>query len=273
MPKGRVIRTEPGAGSTQPEGSTITIVVSSGPEPTEVTVPNVVGLSEENATAVLEGKGLVVEVNEFPALDESQDGKVMSQNPPAGSKVESGDTVTITDAGLGRLGRVRCRGPRFARHAPRKCLPATGAPARLRLLASTALDGGARSGEERPEQVVTADGEDRLRVELHAFHRKVLVAQAHHDAVVGLRRDLEAVRHRRPVDHERVVSGDHERRTGHPHALRAARHRDRLSLQPDDRLRARAGVGQRLGQTCKKLPEVGTTLTVEGFYLGIYIKL
>ncbi len=96
VPKGRVIRTEPGAGSTRPEGSTITIVVSSGPEATEVTVPNVVGLSEENATAVLEGKGLVVEVNEFPALDESQDGKVMSQNPPAGSKVESGDTVTIT---------------------------------------------------------------------------------------------------------------------------------------------------------------------------------
>jgi beta-lactam-binding protein with PASTA domain/tRNA A-37 threonylcarbamoyl transferase component Bud32 len=96
VPKGRVIRTEPGAGSTRPEGSTITIVVSSGPEKTEVTVPNVVGLSEENATAVLEGKGLVVEVDEFPALDESQDGKVMSQNPPANSKVESGDTVTIT---------------------------------------------------------------------------------------------------------------------------------------------------------------------------------
>ncbi len=96
VPKGRVIRTEPGAGSTRPEGATITIVVSSGPEVSEVTVPNVVGLSEENATAVLEGKGLVVAVNEFPALDESQDGKVMSQNPPANSKVESGDTVTIT---------------------------------------------------------------------------------------------------------------------------------------------------------------------------------
>jgi beta-lactam-binding protein with PASTA domain/tRNA A-37 threonylcarbamoyl transferase component Bud32 len=96
VPKGRVIRTEPGAGSTRPEGSTITLVVSSGPEASEVTVPNVVGLSEENATAVLEGRGLVVEVEEFPALDESQDGKVMSQNPPANSKVEEGDTVTIT---------------------------------------------------------------------------------------------------------------------------------------------------------------------------------
>jgi serine/threonine-protein kinase len=94
--KGRVIRTEPGAGGTRPEGSTITLVVSSGPEVSDVTVPNVVGLSEDAATSVLEGKGLVVEVDEFPALDESQEGKVISQSPTAGNTVETGDTVTIT---------------------------------------------------------------------------------------------------------------------------------------------------------------------------------
>ena len=51
---------------SRPKGATITIVVSSGPEVSEVTVPNVVGLSEANATAVLEGKrASMVEVDEF----------------------------------------------------------------------------------------------------------------------------------------------------------------------------------------------------------------
>ena len=70
--------------------------------------------------------------------------------------------------------------------------------------------------EEVAQQVVPADGEDRLGVELHALDGQLPVAQAHHDAVVGLGGDLEAVGHRRPVDHEAVVAGRLER-------LRAAR--------------------------------------------------
>jgi serine/threonine-protein kinase len=97
--KGRVIRTEPGAGANRPKGATITIVVSSGPDaPSTVTVPNVIGLSESNAVAAIESKGLVADVQDFPALSEAQDGKVISQSPNGNSTAEEGDTVTITVA-------------------------------------------------------------------------------------------------------------------------------------------------------------------------------
>ena len=51
-------------------------------------------------------------------------------------------------------------------------------------------------GEEVAQQVVARVGEDRLGVELHAFDRELAVAQPHHQAVVGLGRDLEHVGHR-----------------------------------------------------------------------------
>ena len=51
------------------------------------------------------------------------------------------------------------------------------------------------SARKLREEVVPGLGEDRLGVELHAVDRELAVAQAHHDAVLGLRGDLEAVGH------------------------------------------------------------------------------
>ncbi len=48
-------------------------------------------------------------------------------------------------------------------------------------------------------------------MELHTFDVELAVAQAHHQAVVGLGGDLEHVGHRCPVDHQRVVPGGLER--------------------------------------------------------------
>jgi serine/threonine-protein kinase len=93
-PSGRVIRTEPPAGSQRPKGATITIVVSSGTG--NVTVPSVIGLSQANATAVLENKGFEVDVQEQEVLDPSKDGKVIDQDPNSGASRPSGATVTIT---------------------------------------------------------------------------------------------------------------------------------------------------------------------------------
>ena len=97
---GRVIRTEPGAGSKQPEGSTITLVVSTGPEVVSTEVPSVVGLSEAAATTTLENAGFVVEVQDQVTLDEAQDGKVINQTPNGGKKADSGSTVTIVVASV-----------------------------------------------------------------------------------------------------------------------------------------------------------------------------
>jgi beta-lactam-binding protein with PASTA domain/serine/threonine protein kinase len=90
---GRVISTSPGPGSEVEPGSRVTIVVSSGPS--QVTVPSVEGLSEENAIGQIEGAGLVASVNEEVVNNPGQDGRVLSQSPSAGERRNPGSTVTI----------------------------------------------------------------------------------------------------------------------------------------------------------------------------------
>jgi beta-lactam-binding protein with PASTA domain len=97
---GRVVGTDPPAGSSRPRGSTITLIVSSGPEAKNATVPGVVGLSEANATSVLENAGFVVDVQEQEVISPTDDGRVVSQSPNAGASRPEGSTVTIT---VGRL--------------------------------------------------------------------------------------------------------------------------------------------------------------------------
>ncbi len=92
--KGKVIRTEPPAGTLRPEGSTITLVVSSGPS--ETTVPSVIGLSENSAVSVLEGEGFNVDVQEQEVISPSDEGKVIDQDPKGTEKAPEGSTVTIT---------------------------------------------------------------------------------------------------------------------------------------------------------------------------------
>jgi beta-lactam-binding protein with PASTA domain len=93
--EGFVIGTVPEAGNQVASTSTITILVSSGVGPIEV--PDVVGLDVTTATAVLQAAGFEVEqgdVIEIPFGDEN-DGKVMEQNPSAGTELEEGETVTV----------------------------------------------------------------------------------------------------------------------------------------------------------------------------------
>ncbi len=94
-----VIRTEPEAGTDAPKGSTVRMVVSSGQE--EVRVPSVVGLTQSEATAVLQDAGFTVAVDEATVLNPTSSGRVISQTPTAGSRVAKGSTVRIT---VGRLG-------------------------------------------------------------------------------------------------------------------------------------------------------------------------
>jgi serine/threonine-protein kinase len=92
--EGTVIRTDPAAGTTQPKGSVITLVVSSGPA--TVTVPSVVGLSEANAINTLQSKGFVPNVVEQDTSDPSEDGRVIDQSPEGNASAEEGSTVDIT---------------------------------------------------------------------------------------------------------------------------------------------------------------------------------
>ena len=75
-----------------PFGSPIDLVVSRGPFP--VAVPKVLHLSEEEATATLTDAGFLVGVEEELSEDVPR-GDVISQDPPRGTELQPGNTVTI----------------------------------------------------------------------------------------------------------------------------------------------------------------------------------
>jgi eukaryotic-like serine/threonine-protein kinase len=89
VPAGTVIGTNPPAGTPLAKGSPVTLIVSSGP--TAVEVPNTVGMTQDEATAALTGRGLSVIVNFGPG----QNGRVVAQDPGGGT-VPPGSTVSIT---------------------------------------------------------------------------------------------------------------------------------------------------------------------------------
>ena len=90
--KGKVISQTPAAGSSAAAGSTVTLIISDGPE--EITVPNVKGKTQATAQSTLEGEGFNTTVT--TQFDEKvEQGKVISQSPASGTKAKRGDTVNI----------------------------------------------------------------------------------------------------------------------------------------------------------------------------------
>lgn len=90
---GNVIDQDPAPGTRVDPGATVRIVVSSGPE--AVQVPGVIGLSPDEAVAVLEDAGLRPNVRTVTVADPNQDGLVIAQAPEAGSTAVAGDRVRI----------------------------------------------------------------------------------------------------------------------------------------------------------------------------------
>lgn len=108
-PAGRVLRTHPSSGSSVSEGSEVTLVLSKGPEPQPVTVPNIVGLSLDDAKSQLERTGFVLgEV--LQAREDSSTafaGTVMDQDPVAGASALSGSPVkVVVSRGPGPAARI-----------------------------------------------------------------------------------------------------------------------------------------------------------------------
>lgn len=90
---GNVIKYSP-SGSVS-EGSTVTIQVSRGKKVTNVSVPNVLGMSESLASQTLDSANLKVTVK-YETSSKAEYGTVTSQTPySAGDSVPSGTTITI----------------------------------------------------------------------------------------------------------------------------------------------------------------------------------
>jgi len=91
-PEGTVLEQSIAAGEEVEEGTTVELVVSRGPE--QKTVPSVVGKKRAQAEKDLKDAGFVPKVSErFD--DNAPAGIVLTQNPGAGGKADSGSTVEI----------------------------------------------------------------------------------------------------------------------------------------------------------------------------------
>lgn len=108
VPAGAVIRTDPPAGTRLASGAAVTLVTSRGAEPAPpptttppaaepgpTSVPFVIGMRADEASDLLRQAGFDVDVERgFPFG--RRDGRVIGQDPGAGSDAEPGDTITLT---------------------------------------------------------------------------------------------------------------------------------------------------------------------------------
>ena len=96
VPKGNIISQSPEGGSKAPSGSTVTLRISQGPEENKVKIPNVIGVSEMDAIAMLTELGLsVASVTEVNNDDAALAGLVCYQSYSVGTFVDQGTTIDL----------------------------------------------------------------------------------------------------------------------------------------------------------------------------------
>lgn len=92
--EGRVMSTDPPAGTTAEKGSAINLNISKGKG--QVEVPDLNGMNADQAKQALTKAGLTASQGTAVASDEVAKDKVATQDPAAGTKVEKGSTVTFS---------------------------------------------------------------------------------------------------------------------------------------------------------------------------------
>src|SRR4051812_1799266 len=92
-PKDEVVSQSPTGGTRLQKGERVTITVSKGKEKAQV--PDVVGLSSNDAASALRSAGLGVVKHTRTVDNQDEDGNVIDQSPPGGSEVDKGRQVVI----------------------------------------------------------------------------------------------------------------------------------------------------------------------------------
>jgi serine/threonine-protein kinase len=93
QPANQIIEQNPAGGAPAARGSTITVVVSRGPQ--VVTVPDLGGQYYNQAASILDQNGLVAARKDAPSRTVPK-GAIVDQSPAAGAGVAPGTTVTLT---------------------------------------------------------------------------------------------------------------------------------------------------------------------------------
>ncbi len=95
IPWGLVIRQDPEAGEEVSEGTEISYVVSKGPEVEYLLMPNLIGLSREEAENTILSKGFSIGTVSERSNDEYESGIIYYQSYPAGTEIEVGTSIDI----------------------------------------------------------------------------------------------------------------------------------------------------------------------------------
>ena len=91
--EGKVAQTNPSPGSKVKAGQTITAYLSSGSD--QVEVPDLVGMSQDQARSALKAVGL--ELGNVTTVDSDKDkDRIVSQDPETGSKVKKGTAIAVS---------------------------------------------------------------------------------------------------------------------------------------------------------------------------------
>lgn len=93
--KGSVVKTDPVAGTQVNSGSSVTLYVSLGPAIVNVTVPNVVGMTQDAAKTALENAGLKLGNVTTQSSSTISSGTVMQQDQKANSQVPQNTAVNL----------------------------------------------------------------------------------------------------------------------------------------------------------------------------------
>jgi len=115
---GTVLAQDRNPGTQLARNSTVTITVAT--QPRQVTVPDVVGRSQNSATKTLSGRGFEVSPEDVVVGTPDQDGLVQKQSPAAGGKVDRGSTVTIS---IGRFANTTPPSPTTTTPPPTTTTP------------------------------------------------------------------------------------------------------------------------------------------------------
>lgn len=92
---GKVIRQIPSSGKEVSIKDSITLYISRGKESTSVSVPNLAGMTIDNASAALSSIGLYIGNINYSSSNSIEKGLIINQSVKAGSEIDSGKSVSV----------------------------------------------------------------------------------------------------------------------------------------------------------------------------------
>ena len=104
QPKDTVLGEKPAPSSKLREGSLVTLVVSNGPAP--VKVPNLVGMTLDDARAQAQRLGFTINVSEETPSNNIPANMIAAQETPAGKTIDAGSTVYVVVSKGGGLTQI-----------------------------------------------------------------------------------------------------------------------------------------------------------------------